>query len=266
MTPWVLRLIVANVVMYLASNVYPFLFSLLEFVPAWALVRPWTIVTYMFLHGSLSHIGFNMLALYFFGTRVEMRIGSRRFIQLYVVSGIGGALLSLVSASYGSPYIPIVGASGAVFGVSLAFAYFWPRDRIYIWGVLPIEARWLVIVTGAIALFGGFTGRFQPGVAHFAHLGGYVGGWLYLWWMQRRATAARRSWQAKLSSPAGRVDPQRVATIDLSRVHPVNRDEVNRILDKISASGMGSLTSEERTFLSHFAGPDKPASDAPQVQ
>src|ERR671937_234870 len=106
MTPWVLRLIIANVTMYLASMVYPVLFPLLQFVPAWVLIRPWTVVTYMFLHdpGSLSHIGFNMLALYFFGTRVEMRIGSRRFIQLYLASGIGGALLSLVFASYGSPY------------------------------------------------------------------------------------------------------------------------------------------------------------------
>jgi membrane associated rhomboid family serine protease len=262
MTPWVGRLLAANAIMYLASQVYPVLFYQLLLVPALIPIRPWTLVTYMFLHdrGGFAHILFNMLALYFFGSRVETRIGSRHFIWLYLVSGIAGGLLSLAF----TPRAYIIGASGAVFGVSFAFAYFWPRERIYIWGVLPIEARWLVILTAAIALFGGFTGA-QGGVAHFAHLGGYVGGWFYLWWMDRRAKAGRRAWQAKVAAPAGAVDARRVDTIDLSRIHPVNRDEVNRILDKIRVSGIDSLTSEERTFLSHFAGP-KTASDAPQVQ
>ncbi|MFN2564068.1 MAG: rhomboid family intramembrane serine protease [Gemmatimonadaceae bacterium] len=264
MTPWVGRLLAANALMYLVTNVYEVLSWRLVLVPALVLQRPWTLVTYMFLHAGLGHILFNMLALFIFGSRVELRIGSRHFILLYLFSGIGGALLSVAFSAW-TPGAYIVGASGAVFGVSLAFAYFWPRERIYIWGVLPIEARWLVILTAAIALFGGFTGA-QAGVAHFAHLGGYVGGWLYLWWMDRRATAGRRAWQSKVSAPAGTVDTRRLATIDLSRVHPVNRDEVNRILDKINATGLHSLTSEERTFLSHFAGPERAPSDAPPVQ
>jgi membrane associated rhomboid family serine protease len=262
MTPWVRRLLVANVVMYLAlaTGTFPISFDKLVLIPALIPMRPWTLITYMFLHAGLGHIGFNMLALYFFGSRVELRIGSRHFILLYLVSGIAGGLLSLAF----TPYAAIVGASGAVFGVSFAFAYFWPRDRIYIWGVLPIEARWLVILTAGIAIFGGFTGA-QGGVAHFAHLGGYVGAWFYLWWMDRRATAGRRAWQAKVSAAAGTVDTRRIDAIDLARIHPVNRDEVNRILDKIRTSGLESLTSEERTFLSHFAGP-QPASDVPRVQ
>jgi membrane associated rhomboid family serine protease len=262
MTPWVRRLIAANVLVFLviASRAFPIPFDRLVLVPAMIPMRPWTLITYMFLHGGLGHIAFNMIALYFFGSRVELRIGSRHFILLYLISGITGALLSLVF----TPYAPIIGASGAVFGVSFAFAYFWPRDRIYIWGVLPIEARWLVILTAGIAIFGGFTGA-QGGVAHFAHLGGYVGGWFYLWWMDRRASAGRRAWQKKVSAPAGSVDARRIGSIDLDRVHPVNRDEVNRILDKIRASGLDSLTNEERTFLSHFAG-QTAASDAPKVQ
>lgn len=261
MTPWVRRLLAANALMYLASQVYPVLFYQLLLIPAMIPTRPWTLITYMFLHGGLAHILFNMIALYFFGSRVELRLGSRHFILLYLISGITGGLLSLVF----TPRAYIIGASGAVFGVSFAFAYFWPRDRIYIWGVLPIEARWLVILTAGIAIFGGFTGA-QGGVAHFAHLGGYVGAWFYLWWITRRATAGRRAWQAKVSAPAGTVDSRRLATIDLTRVHPVNRDEVNRILDKINASGLDSLTGEERTFLSHFAGPERSPSDVPPVQ
>jgi membrane associated rhomboid family serine protease len=262
MTPWVRRLLAANAIMYLARQVYPILFYQLQLVPALIPIRPWTLVTYMFLHdpSGFSHILFNMLALYFFGSRVELRIGSRHFILLYLISGIAGGLPSLAF----TPRASIIGASGAVFGVSFAFAYFWPRERIYIWGVLPIEARWLVILTAGIAIFGGFTGA-QGGIAHFAHLGGYVGGWFYLWWMDRRATAGRRAWQRKVSAPAGAVDASRIDTIDVARIHPVNRDEVNRILDKIRVSGLASLTGEERTFLSHFAGPGSP-SDAPQVQ
>jgi membrane associated rhomboid family serine protease len=260
MTPWVLRLLVANAVMYLASQVYPVLYYQLLLVPALIPVRPWSLITYMFLHGGLSHILFNMLGLYIFGSRVEMRLGRRHFIVLYLISGVVGGLLSLVF----TPRAYIVGASGAVFGVAFAFAYFWPRDRIYIWGVLPVEARWLVIVYAGIDLFGGLTGA-PTGVAHFAHLGGFVGAWFYLWWISRRATAGRRAWQAKVTAPAGSVDARRIDSIDVARIHPVNRDEVNRILDKIRASGLASLTSEERTFLSHFAGP-QPASDVPRVQ
>jgi membrane associated rhomboid family serine protease len=260
MTPWVGRLIAANAVMFLASQVYSGLFYQLMLVPAWLPVRPWTLVTYMFLHSGISHILFNMLGLYFFGSRVEMRLGSRNFIVLYLISGTVGGLLSLVF----SPNASVVGASGAVFGVSFAFAYFWPRDRIFIWGVLPIEARWLVILYAGIDLFGGISGA-STGVAHFAHLGGFVGAWFYLWWLDRRATAGRRAWQAKVAAPAGAVDARRLDSIDLSSIHPVNRDEVNRILDKIRASGLESLTSEERTFLSHFAG-TQAASDAPRIQ
>jgi membrane associated rhomboid family serine protease len=263
MTPWVRRLIVANAVMYLAlvTRAFPVPFDQLVLVPAMIPMKPWTLVTYMFLHGSLSHIGFNMLALYFFGSRVELRIGSRHFILLYLISGIAGGLLSLVF----SPHASIIGASGAVFGVSFAFAYFWPRDRIYVWGLLPVEARWLVMLYAGIDIFGGITGA-QSGVAHFAHLGGFIGGWLYLWWMDRRATVGRRAWQRKVSAPAGTVDSRRIDTIDLARIHPVNRDEVNRILDKIRVSGLESLTAEERTFLSHFAGPGSTPSDVPRVQ
>jgi membrane associated rhomboid family serine protease len=262
MTPWVLRLVLANVVMYLAAQTgtLPIPFNRLMLVPALIPMQPWTLITYMFLHGGLGHIGFNMLALYFFGSRVESRIGGRHFILLYLISGIAGGLLSLVF----TPYAPIIGASGAVFGVSFAFAYFWPRDRILIWGVLPVEARWLVVFYAAMDLFGGITGS-RTGIAHFAHLGGFIGAWGYLWWMNRRATASRRAWQARVTAPAGAVDTRHIDTIDVSRIHPVNRDEVNRILDKIRASGLDSLTGEEKTFLSHFAGP-KSSSDAPQIQ
>jgi membrane associated rhomboid family serine protease len=246
-TPWVQRLLIANLLVFFLQQTMPGLEMQLAFIPAYLLARPWTIVTYMFLHAGLTHLLFNMIALYFFGPRVEQRIGSERFIALYMISGISGGLLSFVFA----PAAAIVGASGAIFGVLLAFARFWPRDRIYIWGVLPIEARWLVIGYTAISLWGGFGGG-SSGTAHFAHLGGFVGGFFCLLYMQRRQGAKRFHKQATGVPPAKDALLGDWRKVDRSRVHSINRDEVDRILDKINASGIDSLTPQERLFLSNF--------------
>lgn len=249
MTPWVTRLLAANVLVFFLQQTLGGLTRSLVFVPAFALVRPWTVITYMFLHGGIMHLLFNMLGLYFFGSRVEERLGSRRFLWLYFLSGIAGALLSAVF----SPSAPILGASGAVFGVMLAFAMFWPHDQILIWGIIPVPARVLVLVTAAIAIYSGFGGR-GGGVAHFAHLGGFLGAWLYLKFIERNSDARR--WEKKLE-PATAVDSLRNwKQVDRARVHEVNRAELDRILDKINASGLASLTPQERLFLSNFVPAD----------
>jgi len=247
MTPWVKRLIFANIAIYLLQLSVPGMTRLLALVPALLLTRPWTIITYMFAHSTFgfTHILFNMFALYIFGPRVEMRLGGTHFIRMYLIAGVTGGLLSL----FFTPYASIVGASGAVFGVQLAFAMFYPRDKIYIWGVIPIEARVLVIIMTVITLYGGAKGG--GGVAHFAHLGGYIGAFLYLRWAKKQAPSAK--WQAKVAGPP----PSKVAMgdwkrVDLTGVHEVNRDEVTRILTKIREQGEGSLTSQERVFLGHF--------------
>ena len=247
MTPWVLRLVIANVVIFLLQHATP-ITDWMQFVPQQALRRPWTPLTYMFLHGGYAHIIFNMLSLYFFGSRLEARLGESHFISLYIASGLAGALLSALF----TPNSAIIGASGAVFGVMYGFAHFWPRERIYIWGVLPIEARWLVVLTTALALFSIKTGA-SAGIAHFAHLGGYAGGWIYLHLLERKTGAARKAWQQRVTAPVGKIDRAKVSSIDMSSVHEVNREELNRILEKISATGLQSLTNSERTFLAHFA-------------
>src|SRR5208337_3453451 len=101
MTPWVLRLIVANVIVFALQRYFPPLTSMLEFIPAFAIQRPWTFLTYSFVHGSFMHILFNMLALYWFGPRVEERLGSRHFLTLYGLSAIGGAV-----CSFATPMVP----------------------------------------------------------------------------------------------------------------------------------------------------------------
>ncbi len=252
MTPWVKRILFANVAMYLLTVARPAVGNLLVFVPALLPTRPWSVVTYMFLHAGIWHIGFNMLALYFFGPAVETRLGGRRFVGLYLSSGVMGALLSIPF----TPHAAIVGASGAVFGVMLAFARYWPRQRIYIWAVLPIEARWMVILMTAFSLWSGFGGS-RDGVAHFAHLGGFLGGFLYLKWTDWRSPARKFKQKAQVVPPPPR-DPEhaleRWKRIRREDIHPVNRDEVDRLLDKISREGVKSLTPDERALLERFAG------------
>ncbi len=247
MTPWVQRLLVANIAVFLLQLTVAGTSRALALVPALLLERPWTIVTYMFAHSTagFSHILFNMFALFIFGPRVEARMGERQFIRMYLVAGIVGGLLSLVF----TPTAAIVGASGAVFGVQLAYARFFPRDRIFIWGVIPVEARVLVVIMTVMSLYGGMRGG--GGVAHFAHLGGFLGAWLYLRWTEGRSPA--KQWQAKVAGPV--VPAESLGDwrgIDLGRVHEVNRDEVVRLIGKIEREGEGSLSPQERVFLGHF--------------
>lgn len=245
MATWVLRLIVANVGVYFLTVASPRLLSLLAFLPRLALREPWTILTYQFAHAGLGHLLFNMLGLYFFGSRLEEHLGARRFLGLYFASGIAGGLLSFLN-----PNAPIVGASGAIFGVFYGFARFWPRERVYVWGVVPVEARVLVLVMTVLALLGGL-GFGGAGIANFAHLGGFLGGWVYLRWVGWRSPAAR--FQRRAAAPALKVtDLERWRSVDREAMHPVNRAEFDRVLAKLEADGPGSLTGEERAFLHRF--------------
>lgn len=249
MTPWTGRLIFLNVAVFLLTAWNPMFAAPLVLVPAFILYRPWTLISYMFVHAGFGHIFFNMLALYFFGPQVELRLGGRSFLGLYLVSGMGGALLSFIT-----PYAHIVGASGAVFGVMLAFARYWPRATILIWGVLPVEARVLVVITTALSLWGGITGA-QAGIAHFAHLGGFAGGYLFLRVAEARSPAARFKAKVAPHAPARPSDGdlERWRRIDAAALHPVNREELERVLAKVAAEGAGSLTSGEREFLDRFS-------------
>lgn len=253
MTPWVVRLIAANVILYFVSAALPGLYRLFMLVPSWVLVRPWTPITYMFLHGDLWHLLFNMIGLFFFGPQLELRLGGRRFLWLYFLSGIGGAALSFVF----TPQAAIVGASGAVFGILLGYARYWPETRIFIWGVLPIQARLLVIIMAALSLYSGFTGA-QSGVAHFAHLGGFAAGYLFLRWVERgeqRRRLGNQATSSTLDRVSGKLQREEKAwrDIDLSRFHEINRFEIERILAKVDDNGAESLTLEEREFMNRMA-------------
>ena len=149
---------------------------------------PWQLITYSFLHGNGLHLLVNMLGVYMFGSEVERVLGTSRFLIYYFTSVLAAAVAQLVmSALGGGPGYPTIGASGGVFGLLLAYGMFFPRRIVVlIFPPIPLPARVFVIVYAALELYLGVTGT-QAGVAHFAHLGGMLGGYLMLRaWRRRR--------------------------------------------------------------------------------
>lgn len=254
LTPWVSRIIFANVLVFLAGMFVPGFDAYAKvwgaLVPAELLSRPWTILTYAFLHQGAIHIFFNMLVLFMFGPRVELQLGSRSFVILYLASAISGALLSYVT-----PEHRIVGASGATFGVMYAFAKYWPKAQIYLFGFVPLEARMAIVVLVVLAVFGGMRseGSVRDNTAHFAHLGGFVGAFIYLRLADLRAPKTRMPSVAPKVQRASRDDLDRWAKIRREQMHEVNREEFDRIMEKIDREGVGAVTPQERIFLDTFS-------------
>jgi membrane associated rhomboid family serine protease len=147
----------------------------------------WQILTYAFLHGNLMHISFNMLAVYMFGSEMERVWGGRRYLTYYLVCVVSAALAQLGVSSATGTYYPTIGASGAVFGLLLAFSLYFPQRKIML--LIPpiiLPAKVFVVLYGTLELVFGVTG-IEEGVAHFAHLGGMAGGFLLmLYWKARR--------------------------------------------------------------------------------
>ena len=148
--------------------------------PEVLLLAPWQLFTYSLLHGSVGHIFFNMFAVYMFGSDLERLWGGRRFALTWLASVLSAALLQILVGSLMGAQAPVVGASGGVFGLLLCYGLLFPDRRLMLLiPPIPIRARNFVLIYGTIELFLGVSGL-QPGVAHFAHLGGMLGGWLML--------------------------------------------------------------------------------------
>ncbi len=269
LTPWVVRLLALNAVVLLLQETLftsPAITEWLRFDPAVAFQRPWTFITYMTLHGGLFHLLANSIALFVFGPPVERRLGGGPFLIYYLYCGIGAAVLSLLLAPV-LPVGPFIGASGAVLGVALAYARFFPDAELLIFPFpMPIKAKWLVVGFAVMAAFGAL-GAGSGGIAHVAHLGGLLFGWLYFQ-VQRmvRGSDAPRfpPMRPRVAVPVGRREPTRQSGSELQSAEAVHQGkaapripdpaeleaaEVDRVLDKISALGFSSLTAEERTFL-----------------
>lgn len=242
--------------------------------------RFWQPLTYMFMHGGFSHLFFNMFALFMFATPLERQWGTRRFLTYYLVTGIGAGLVQefVWWLIYGSASVAAVtiGASGAVFGILFAFGWLFPDTRLFIFPIpLPIRARVFVIIYAVLELLFGISsvmGVSIDNIAHFAHLGGFLFGWLLiLWWKHRdkdsfNATPSnfniKEWWQRvkkRMRTDKRNRNPHEgyhyqepvgnTASDTAADTAEQDKREIDHILDKIRQSGYDSLTDEEKAKL-----------------
>lgn len=245
-TPAIKIIVITNVAVYviqhLAGRAFVLTFGLVPVAVLHQLAL-WQLVTYMFLHGGIFHLLFNMFALWMFGSEVEIELGTRRFVRFYFLTGVGGALLYMLFR-FNSP-VPVIGASAAVYGVLVAFAAMFPNRivTLLLFLVFPVNLRaWqLAGIFVGISLLLGITGS-SDGVAHLAHLGGALVGYLYIrgvsHWERIAWRLEQRRVQRRLREEAKRQEREEEL-----------RRQVDAILDRINEVGYENLSPEEKEIL-----------------
>jgi membrane associated rhomboid family serine protease len=185
-------LLLANVALFFLGELLgPGLLSTFALWPVGGGFWPWQIGTYSFLHGNFNHLFFNMLGLWMFGGELEQVWGQKRFLQFYAASVVAAALTQLLVDFLLGSAAPTIGASGGLFGLLLAFAMIFPNRIILLFFVIPMKAKYLVALYGLLELYQGVY-VMNSGVAHFAHLGGMLGGLLTLRYWRGQAPFGRR--------------------------------------------------------------------------
>jgi len=199
LTPVIKKLmIIMGAVFLLQMVVSQWINFYLGLVPilVWKKYFLWQLFTYIFLHGGLSHLLFNLLALWMFGGELESYWGSRKFFQYFLFCGIGAGICTVAFSPY--QFIPVIGASGAIYGILLAYGWLFPNRLIYIYFLFPIPAKYMVIIYGLIELFSSMEGT-GGGIAHLTHLGGLLFGLLYMAYPTLRQRIRRAYYKRKWS-------------------------------------------------------------------
>jgi membrane associated rhomboid family serine protease len=234
---------------------------------------PWQLITYMFLHADFTHIFFNMFALWMFGMELENLWGAKKFLIYYTICGLGAALANLLIAPIFSTVGPTVGASGSIYGVLVAFGYLFPNRQIYIYFLIPIKAKYLVVLYMALEVFA-VASQSESGIAHFAHLGGAVVGIIYLLITSRQKLNFFTSFKSQdktgffgsnnntqYKPPTYSEPKQKVFNADYKDIEQRDykneidvrqqeiQEKIDTVLDKLSKSGYQSLTDEEKRIL-----------------
>ncbi|MEW5994359.1 MAG: rhomboid family intramembrane serine protease [Candidatus Zixiibacteriota bacterium] len=238
-SPFIKVMFITNVAAFIIQKVYPPLTYLGGLTPARffsefpnLLYQP---LTYMFLHGSIGHIFFNMFALWMFGTEIEFTWGSRSFAKFYILAGLTGAILSLI-VHPSQPY-PIIGASAAIYGLLVVYWLMFPHRYLYIYFLLPVKVKWAI--PGMMLL--GFL--FSAGnIAHMAHLGGALFGLAYLKmdWRWIYFTRRMKGWRYRRQETKLKRNRERAEDI---------MKRVDAILDKINEVGIENISKADRKFL-----------------
>ena len=203
----------------------------------WPLI--WQPFTYMFMHGNLWHVLINMFVLWMFGSELEKIWGKKEFLKYYFTTGVGSGLVWLLF-NIGSPHAILIGASGAVYGILLAFGLMFPNRTVYIYFLFPVKVKWLVIFLGAMA----FVSSLGPGsnISHLTHLSGMIIGYIYMksdWQIKKmRFSVHKKITEFKTQSQERKSEKKRQY-----------KSEIDQILDKINRVGYDGLTEEERNRL-----------------
>jgi membrane associated rhomboid family serine protease len=209
LTPMVKKLIIITSAAFLLTYIPAQIFHspIFDLPFEWLALQPdlvihrfyvWQLVTYLFLHGGWFHIIFNMFALWMFGADLESLWGGKKFLVYYFITGAGAGILDVVLNDIFRPTIPTatIGCSGAVYGLLMAYGMLFPERLIYLYMIIPIKAKWFVVIMGAIEFVSSFGGP-GTGVSHFAHLGGMLFGFLYLrgWSLPYRWQSQYQDWR-----------------------------------------------------------------------
>lgn len=240
-SPFIKWMIIINLAVFIIQNinVFPQLIWTLGLTPARffaefpnLLYQPFT---YMFLHGSFGHIFFNMFILWMFGTEIEFNLKTRRFARFYLLAGLAGAVLTMIVKS--SQSVPMVGASAAIYGVLAAYWVSFPNRYLYLYFLFPVKVKWAIPGMMLLGfLFGG------PNVAHFAHLGGAVFGFLYCRSNWRFMSFTRKIKDLRYRRQSAKLEKNRQKAEEIMR-------RVDDILDKINEVGIENISKEDRKFL-----------------
>lgn len=243
-TPMVKRLIIINAVIFLIL-LAPWSWKIIlgfGLVPSsvFSKLRVWQFFTYMFLHKGFFHLLINMFVLWMFGGELERHWGSREFLKYYLVTGVGAGFFNWLLSMNSD--IPVIGASGAIYGILVAYAMMFPNRIVYVFFLFPMRVKHLVMLLAAIALFGSWQYT-SSGIAHLAHLGGMLVGFLYLKYGWRMSFLIKNYLREKREQRMFRVQARQ------ERKGQEMKEQVDIILDKISKEGMDSLTAKERQIL-----------------
>ncbi|MFC1562780.1 rhomboid family intramembrane serine protease [candidate division KSB1 bacterium] len=245
-TPVVKLLIIANAAVFICQILFAEIFHIslspyLGLVPKYVYTRftLWQIFTYLFLHGGFFHILINMFVLWMFGCELERYFGSKEFLFYYFATGVGAGIFSIIF-DYNS-IIPIIGASGAIYGILTAFGMIFPNRLIYLYFFIPIRAKYFVIIFGIITLLSAISAS-HTGIAHLAHLGGMIIGFIYIKKNFRfeQLFEAWRHYKFNLRLKNIRKRQKKVRNF---------KERINIILDKINEVGYENLTEEEKEIL-----------------
>ncbi|HNX23914.1 MAG TPA: rhomboid family intramembrane serine protease [Spirochaetota bacterium] len=247
---WVMKIIFANIIIYLLQSIYsPMMIYYFGLTPALVITKyyAWQLGTYMFLHGNFFHIFLNMYALMLFGIPVEQLWGTKKFVIYYFFTGIGAGITILIINLFmggSGAFVPTIGASGAVFGLLLAFGILFPDVELLIFFFIPMKAKFLVILYGGIEFMSLLSSGTNSSVSHVGHLGGILFGLIFFLITRRKGIQFTAK---KLKAKMGKEVKEREKVIKLE--NELSVEKLSGILEKLKSGGAEAITDDEYQFI-----------------